>query len=87
MCGAIDVQQAGTVDLDVQLGGGQAGVAKQFLDLAQVRPGTKQVCCKRMAKGMWRCRFRQPEAIAQFLHCELDNPRAERAAFGAQEQR
>ena len=46
------VAQAGAVDVDVDLGGGDALMAKHLLDGTQVGTALKQVSSKAMAQGV-----------------------------------
>ena len=79
-------QQAGGVDLGVFLGGGQAGVAQQLLDGAQVGPGPQQVGGEAVAQGVGRGRGGQAEAAAQALDRGLNLTGTERAAASGAEQ-
>jgi hypothetical protein len=80
MRGAVDFEQPLGVDPGVNLGGRERGVAKQFLDRAQVAAAGQKVGGKGMPQGMWRRAIGQAQRAAQPFHGELNDSRAKRPA-------
>src|SRR5437764_13926802 len=62
-------------------------MAEKLLDRAQVAAASEEMRRERMAQRMRCRRLRQAERAAQPRHRELNDPRREWAAFGADEQR
>lgn len=58
MRGAVDLKEAGEVDLGVALGGRQGSVAQQFLDGAEIGALGQQVRGKAVTKRVRRRRLR-----------------------------
>lgn len=58
MSAAIYVEQMGRIHGGVNLRGGKAGVAQQFLQTAQIRAARQQMGGKTMAQSMGRGAFR-----------------------------
>lgn len=67
----VDFQQSCGVDTGIDLGGGKAGMAEQFLNGTQIAAAGQKMGGEGMAQGMWRRIFRQAESAAQFLHLAL----------------
>ncbi len=61
----INGKQPLPIHFRVDLGGGEAGVAQELLDLPQIRPGRKEMRGKRVPQRMRRCRGGQLQGLAQ----------------------
>ena len=67
----VNLEQALAIDLGIGLGGREAGVAQQLLDLPQVGAGRQQVRSERMAQGVRGGRIGLAEGQAQAFHEQL----------------
>jgi hypothetical protein len=61
------------VDRGVDLRRRQVGVAQQFLDGAEIAPGTEKMRGERVPKSVRCRRFRKTKGAAQALNGELDD--------------
>ena len=61
------------VGLGINLRGGKAGMAQQFLNGAKIGTSRQQMRGKGMAQRMWCGAVCQSEAAAHALHQELDD--------------
>ena len=80
------VHEPGGVDLGVELGRRERGVAEQFLDPAQVAAAGEEMGREGVAQRMRGGAVGQPERAAQFLDRKLDDAGRERPAAGPDEQ-
>ena len=69
----VDGEQAVAVDLGVDLGRRQGGVAQEFLDLAEIGAGRQEVGCEGVAQRVGRRGLGKAEGVAQAGDCELDD--------------
>ena len=87
MGGGVNADERGGVDVCVDLGGGERGVAEQFLDRTQIPAMGEQMRRKGVPQGV-RSRSRwQSEPRTQELHRRLDLARRERPAADGAKQR
>src|SRR5690606_15672850 len=84
---AIAFQQSVGIDSGMDLGGGKAGMAQQFLNGAQVATLAQQMGRKGMAQRMGCRRGRQAECAAQLHDAHLYQPGRQHAAAHAAKQR
>lgn len=75
VCLVVDIHQMGRVDSRIGLGGGQAGVAKQFLDRPQVTASRQQMSGKAMAHRVRCGGGRQAKLHPRPFHDFLYRPR------------
>src|SRR5918911_3344668 len=83
----IDGEKTFGLDRGVALRGGQAGMAQQLLNGAQVASGVEQMRRKAVPQSMRGGGLRQPELSAKRLHQALHRARVERPAAGADKER
>ena len=83
----VGLHEAFGADVGVNLGGGEAGVAEQFLDAAQVGTGVEQVRGEGVAQLVRRAVGRQPRLAQERLERALHGTRCEPAASLVLKQR
>ena len=81
----VDPFQAGPVDVGVDLGGGDGGVAQQLLDHSEIGAGLQKVGGEGVAKGVGRDPACEPGPAGRPLNDRSDDLAAQRASRSAQE--
>ena len=72
MCLVIYAGQVLKVQMRINLGGGDVGMAQQFLYGTQILAGLKQVAGKRMSQRVWMNPGIDAESLAPGFHPGLD---------------
>src|SRR5258708_36714759 len=86
MCTVVNGEEALGVDGGVALGGGEARVAQELLDAAEIAAAREQVSCEAVAERVRRRGLGQAQERAQPLHLALNQARIERPAPHAHEE-
>ena len=84
---AVDVHEMGGIDRGVDLGRGQAGMAEQLLQRAQIGAAAEQMGGEAVAQGVRRRPFGEAERAPRLHHRAAHDLAAQRPAARAAEQR